>query len=175
MPRKFHLNLRKNFPVHRLYIGTDCPESLWSLPYWRCSRTFWTQSCAMCIGMTLLQQGDWTRWPTLVASNLIHSVIEGVWLARVSVGQSNITLKVPPLHLYLLLACLKLLGIQWVSVFVILLCANQRAGLRWKESTAAIILHSIQCLVTPSDIAGLYFIIIQCQMALPRQVFVSQT
>lgn len=85
----------------------------------------------------------------MVASNLTHSVMEGVWPARVSVGQSSIKLKIPPLHLYLLLAYLNLLGIEWVSVFVILLCANQRAGVRWKESTAAIILH--RCASVPGD------------------------
>lgn len=33
------------------------------------------QSYAMCSGMTLLEQGGWPRWPTVIPSNLTHSVI----------------------------------------------------------------------------------------------------
>lgn len=34
-----------------------------------------TQSCAMCFGMTFLEQGGWTRWTTVTPSNLTDSVI----------------------------------------------------------------------------------------------------
>lgn len=88
----------------------------------------------------------------MVLSNLTYSVMEEVWPTRFSVGQSSIKVKVTPLHLYLILARLKLLGIKWVSVFVILLYANQRAGLRCKESTAAIILHRYDSV--PGDTKG---------------------
>ncbi|NWH38719.1 SUN2 protein, partial [Chloropsis hardwickii] len=36
-------------------------------------------ACAMWSGMTLLEQGGWTKWPLVVCSNLTHSVI--LWLA----------------------------------------------------------------------------------------------
>ncbi|KAJ7395894.1 hypothetical protein BTVI_150446 [Pitangus sulphuratus] len=39
MPRKFHLNMRKNFFAgQRLSTGTDCPERMWSPPHWSNSR-----------------------------------------------------------------------------------------------------------------------------------------
>lgn len=47
---------------------------LWSSPHWR-YWTVWVQSCAMCSGMTLPEQEDWIRWPSVVPSNIAHSVI----------------------------------------------------------------------------------------------------
>lgn len=35
-------------------LGIDCPERLWVVPHWRYSRTIWTPSCAICSGVTLL-------------------------------------------------------------------------------------------------------------------------
>lgn len=58
------------FPVQRQRTGTDLPERLWNLPHWRYPRSFWMQSSAMCSGMTLPEQGGWTRSPSLVPSNL---------------------------------------------------------------------------------------------------------
>ena len=72
MPRKFHLNMRKKFTVQWPSTGTDHPERAWSLPHWRCSRTIWMQSCAMCSGMTLLEQAGGTWWPTVVPSHPTH-------------------------------------------------------------------------------------------------------
>lgn len=65
----------------------DCPERLWHLPHCRYSRTVGTQSCAMCSGMSLLEQGGWIRWPTVV--KLTCSVI--LWLAYF--WESNFTKK----------------------------------------------------------------------------------
>lgn len=58
MNRKSHLNMSRNFfTVGLPCTGTDCLEGLWSLPHWRCSRTVWTPSCAMCSAMAQLEQG----------------------------------------------------------------------------------------------------------------------
>ena len=56
--RKFHLNLRKNFFPLQV---TGCPERMRSVPCWNYSRAPWTPPCAMCSGMTLLEQGSGTR------------------------------------------------------------------------------------------------------------------
>lgn len=84
MHGKFHLNrvlLRKNFFTAQWpCTGTGCTERLWSLPYGRHSRIVWTQSCAMCSGMAMLEQGGWTRWPTGIPSNMSHSVV--LWSHR---------------------------------------------------------------------------------------------
>lgn len=49
-----------------------------SLPHWWYSRTARMQSCAMCSTMTRLKEGCWTARPTVVPSNVTHSVIQ-VW------------------------------------------------------------------------------------------------
>lgn len=64
---------------HTSHTETDCLERLWNLLHWKYSRTTRMQSCATCSGMIMFEQGDWTRWPALVPSNLIHSLLLGFY------------------------------------------------------------------------------------------------
>lgn len=41
-------------------LGLDCPGRLWSLPRWRWLVDVCTESCAVCLEMSLIKQGDWT-------------------------------------------------------------------------------------------------------------------
>lgn len=61
--RKCHLNARKNFTVLVTVHWSRLPGEVWSFSRWRYSRTLWRQSCAMCIGMTLPEQGGRTTQP----------------------------------------------------------------------------------------------------------------
>lgn len=42
---------------------------------WRYLRIIWMESCLMCSGMTLFEQGGWTRQPAVAPSNLTHPVV----------------------------------------------------------------------------------------------------
>lgn len=57
-------------PNHCLQLG--CTSRI---PHWRYSTALWTQSCAVCCRMTLLERGSGSRWPTAVPFNMTHSVI----------------------------------------------------------------------------------------------------
>ena len=52
--RKFHLHMRKNFP---LSTGTDCPGRFWSCLLWRYSRPAWMLSCAACVRWLYFSRG----------------------------------------------------------------------------------------------------------------------
>lgn len=49
-------------------------ERLWSRLSWRCSEAVRTQSWPPCSRGTLLEQGGWPRWDSVVLSNLNYSV-----------------------------------------------------------------------------------------------------
>lgn len=57
--------------------GSKCVSEmiLWTTPpaQWRCLRTVWVESCAIAMfsGVTLLEQGCWTRWPHCGASAIL--------------------------------------------------------------------------------------------------------
>ena len=59
--KNFHTNVRK-----KLFIwgwqntGTGCPERLWSLFLWGCSKSFWRLSCVTCFRELALAGG--TGW-----------------------------------------------------------------------------------------------------------------
>lgn len=56
-----------------LSTGTGCLER-WSQLSWRCSEAVRTQSWPPCSRGTLLEQGGWPRWDSVVLSNLNYSV-----------------------------------------------------------------------------------------------------
>lgn len=60
-----------------LCTGTDCPDRLWGLPKWRYPGTVWTQTCAMCSAMALLEQRGWARQPTvdLISLNILWDYV----------------------------------------------------------------------------------------------------
>lgn len=45
--------------------GTHFPERWWNLPQGRYSRPIWMYYCSVSSRMTLLEQQDWSRWPTV--------------------------------------------------------------------------------------------------------------
>lgn len=51
----------KVLTCRRSCTGTGCQERLQSLPHWRYSTTLWTQPCAACSGMALLDPAGGTR------------------------------------------------------------------------------------------------------------------
>lgn len=63
--------------LSRLIIQNYFEQSLlWlrSHPYWRYSRTVWTQCCAMCSRASLLEQGGWTRCVPSNSVNIAQSL-----------------------------------------------------------------------------------------------------
>lgn len=72
--QKFHLNIRTTSLCKWLKLPWESVKSP-SLEIF-----IWTQFCAMWSEITLLGWAGWTRWPTVVLSNLIHTVT--LWSPR---------------------------------------------------------------------------------------------
>ena len=53
--RKLNLNRRKNLTLWVTEHGNRLPRECVDLPHWRYSGTIWTQFCALCSRMTLLE------------------------------------------------------------------------------------------------------------------------